>query len=276
MRVVRSLHWNHAMPPNPSLSHGFLTRTALTAFAALASLAACASSGASTTSDKHLDVSQFQKVCLSGLGDLKPTPPVDYLAIVVSGGGGPTDIGAPPVDAGLDAGSPDGGESDAARPPAGPSYGNRMVFTGVPCAGASNRASCEAKLAAASGARGATAWSSNDGYRGGIAPPPPRYAHYVYTRGDEVGALTTREELVRFLAPIENVAEAVETGGPYGDHCATVRSDPEGFAFFEVACRGSSDYPFETVTLVLRDGSRRELERSQPKDRDPGTCAPVP
>ncbi|HRG97583.1 MAG TPA: hypothetical protein PLR99_15115 [Polyangiaceae bacterium] len=256
-----------------------MTRTALTAFAALASLAslaACASSGASTTSDKHLDVSQFQKVCLSGVGDLKPTPPVDYLAIVVSGGGEPTPGPAPaPVDAGLDAGSPDGGESDAARPPA-PSYGNRTAFTGVPCASATNRAACEAKVVAASAPRGPTAWSSNDGYSGGARPPEPSYAHYVYTRGDEVGALTTRDELVRFLAPIENVAEAVETRGPYGDHCATVRSDPEGFAFFEVACRGSSDYPFETITLVLRDGSTRELARSQPKDRDPGTCAPKP
>ncbi len=269
----------------PPLSfHAFFTRAALAAVAAVASLTACSSpdtsgdagtstSGDAGTSDRHLDVSKFQKICSSGLGDMKPTPPVDYLAIVASGGL----TQGPPIDATLDAGSPDAAGSDAAPPPAGPSYDNRLSFTGVPCATATNRAACEAKLAAASAPRGPTDWSSNAGYSRGTPQPEPSYTHYVYTRGDEVGALATRAELVAFLAPIETVAEAISMlNAPYLGGCASVRSDPEGFAFFTTYCTGSSDYPVETIRLLLRDGSTRELERSQPKDAAPGACPRFP
>jgi len=248
------------------------------ALASLASLGACSSSASSpVVSDKHLDVSRFQKVCVEGIGDLKPAFPVDYLAIVASGGGGPTLEPSPElIDASLDAGSSDAAAPDAARPP-GPSYGSRLAFAGVPCATATNREECEAKLSAASAPRGMTAWSSNAGYSGGARPPEPSYAHYVYTRGDEVRAITTREDLVPFLAPIESVAEAVHTGGgPYSSSCVSVRNDPEGLAFFGVSCDTSSDYPFETITLVLRDGSQRQLERSQPTDGSASYCAPKP
>lgn len=73
--------------------------------------------------------------------------------------------------------------------------------SGTPCATATDAAACNASLAAVATTDG---WQPNQG--GGLAPYVVDYL--VYTRGDEVGTVTSYDALKTFLAPVDDVHDA--------------------------------------------------------------------
>ncbi len=78
---------------------------------------------------------------------------------------------------------------------------NVVSRSGTPCATATDAVTCNAGLTALSSADG---WQLARG--GGLAPTITEYL--VYTRGDEIGSITSYEALKTFLAPIDDVHDA--------------------------------------------------------------------
>lgn len=236
--------------------------------------AACGSSGSTDATDAgadaaqdatkepdHLDTSAFTQVCGKGVQDLVPSPDVDFLEIRSF------DPETPRFDAGL---LPDAGDAGDALP-----WGTTSVSRrGTPCATATDRGACLTKLA--STAIELSDWTSLDGYTGG-APKRREYVYYTFTRGETVGTITTRAGLLAFLGTIDSPTKAIHAAaGPRGaSACYSMRTDPDGYAFFGTTCNGIDTY-LEIVTKIGRDGSAKEIARGGPFKDTTGGCLPKP
>ena len=249
-----------------------LSRLPLSVLASVALAAACGGSASSTssgglgadggqndsgfTTSEHLDATAFPKTCGTGLAGTNPTGAFDAVEIRVTGH---------PL-----------GEADAG---AAPDY-TVLDTRGSPCATASNEAACRSAFTAAIVTT--SAWSTNDGYRGGVAPPPARYGFVVVTRGDTVSVLGTASDLLSFLAPVDTTTEAILVrSGPLGgtNACPRLRTDADGYSFIDEGCgpsTGSSYTTTETETKMARDGSITTTRTAGPFPDAQATCAPVP
>lgn len=202
----------------------------------------------------HIDPGPFPTTCSQGLAGLTPSSPVDAIEIRVTL--------EPDTDAG-----------------AGPPYTTQET-RGTPCATAANKAACQASFQSAVVA--ASDWSTNAGYSGGAAPPPPRYAYYVATKGDAVTVVSNATALATFLAPIDTVTEAIDVHhGPLGGKstCPRVRTDPDGYAFLEEGCgafSGSSSSLVESVVKVSKSGTVTTVQTAGPFPDPTGSCFPKP
>ncbi|CAN5923869.1 hypothetical protein BH11MYX4_BH11MYX4_44510 [soil metagenome] len=184
------------------------------------------------------------------LAGLRPGVPVDYLATYVEH----LDWGLPP-------------EPGPARPDAPGERWERTDTTiaGTPCANATDRAACTAKLEALRVTH--TPCSTGNG----------QYCvaqYLVYTRGDEVGTAQAVPEIARLLAPIDTKEEALYLVGLDGLalDCST-EPGPKWSAVpgggFDVLgetpdrCTTEPEPVEQVVVRVAPDGSRTELARQE-------------
>jgi bacterioferritin (cytochrome b1) len=190
-----------------------------------------------------IDASTFDtNACGDELDGVTPSSPVDYLEVRSENdisGTGPT-------------GSP-----------------NVVAKRGIPCDTAQDKVACENKLAALrpTNLQSPKAIDHFDG----------RYV--VFTRGDEVGAITTREELRTFLAPFENPKDGALLLLEFTEHrisCdgANVRPVGSGFEFRTetgFAC-GEGSHRDAHVVSISETGELAVIETERLEDGDPG-CA---
>jgi hypothetical protein len=210
----------------------------------------------------HLDTSAFTQVCGKGVTDLVPSPDVDFLEIRTF------EPETPRFDAGL---LPDAGDAGAdALPWATISVSRR----GTPCATATDRAACLTKLTSTE--IESSDWTSRDGFTGG-AFPRLAYDYYAFTRGETVGTITTRAALLAFVGTIDSPSKAIHVAaGPRGaSGCYSMRTDPDGYAFFGTTCNSMDTY-VEVVTKIGRDGRATEIARGGPFKDTKGNCLPRP
>ena len=101
--------------------------------------------------------------------------------------------------------------------------------------------------------------------------------YYTFTRGDTVGTITTRADLLPFLGTVDSPIKAIHAaGGPPGSSsCYSMRTDPDGYAFFGTTCNGMDTY-VEIVTKIGRDGRATEIARGGPFKDTKGDCLPRP
>lgn len=98
--------------------------------------------------------------------------------------------------------------------------------SGTACATATNQSTCTSALAALAPT---TAWKPSSG--GGQIET---WAYLAYTRGDQVAAITTKDAVAAFIAPVENVKDAafIATLNDYAVSCrggASVRATASGW-----------------------------------------------
>ncbi len=209
--------------------------------------------GDAFTSSGHIDPSGFPATCSKGLAGLVPVGPFDAIEIRVT---------AEPLD--------DGGVAPYTV----------QETRGTPCLNAKDKNTCKAAFAAATITT--SAWSTNAGYQGGVAPPPDRYAFYVVTRSDAVVVIATSADLATFIAPIDTLTEAIHMrSGPLGgvSVCPRVRTDADGYSFLDDGCGPFNDNTYtktEIVTKVSRDGSIARTQTAGPFPDPTLSCAPAP
>jgi len=140
---------------------------------------------------------------------------------------------------------------------------------GTPCATALDKSACENKLAALRPAK-LQSPKAIDHFDG-------RYL--VFTRGDEVSAVTTREELQTFLAPFENPKDGALLLLEFTEHSfdcegANVRPAGSGFEFRTqtgFAC-GEGTHRDANIVSISSEGELAVIETERLEDGDPG-CA---
>lgn len=123
------------------------------------------------------------------------------------------------------------------RPAGGPALEN-VWPVGVACAHAGDPSDCERRLGALTGA-------------------------YVYTRGDEVGAITTPEEIAAFLAPIDTLDEAGSVAQAARYQCwicdsgnqSRVSETPDGYVVERMLHASADGRESSATVTVSRDGS---------------------
>jgi hypothetical protein len=210
--------------------------------------------GGDGSTSGHIDPGPFPTTCSQGLAGLTPAGAFDAIQIRVT------------LEANADAGS-------------GAPY-TIQETRGTPCATAVNGAACNASFQSA--LVGTSSWSTNAGYSGGAAPPPPRYAFYVVTKGDTVTAIASPADLATFLAPVDTVTEAIDLHhGPLGgtSTCPRIRTDADGYSFLEEGCAsfsGSGSTLKETVVKISRSGSESIVQTAGPFPDPAGECIPKP
>jgi hypothetical protein len=160
--------------------------------------------------------------------NLTPGVPVDYVELRRQSVVNPNYYG------------PDGGRADAGSPPTL----TTLSAKGTPCTTAANHDACVAALAAAKLDTTSQGWG--DGSAGGmVAPPTIDRDFLVYTRGDEVGIIRTKEELVAFFGAVDTLEEArlllLANGYPF--YCSAPGADPAA------GWRKNADGSFELVAL---------------------------
>jgi hypothetical protein len=190
-----------------------------------------------------IDPSAFEtNVCGDELEGVTPSSPVDYLEVR--------------------------SENDlSGMPPTGPV--SVIAKRGTPCATAHDKAACENTLAA---------------LRPTNLQSPKAFDHFdgrylVFTRGDEVGAITTREDLQTFLAPFENPKDGALLLLEFTEHrisCdgANVRPVGSGFEFRTetgFAC-GEGTHRDAHVVSISSTGDLAVIETERLEDGDPN-CA---
>lgn len=213
--------------------------------------AACGSSVATACGEaepSRSTPSQLENACtgtsFSMVGGFTPGTPVDWLAFRNEHATAP----AAPPDAG-----------DASAPPSTVSSGEER---GAPCSGATNREACLQQLAAI---RVVKDCKSIFGCSA---------TYLVFTRGDEIGVLTTNEEVTRFLLPIDTKEEAFYVANRSDPGRLQVRCNAEPQAKYFVHPNGDGvDVTFtvhrscpegtldELVVHVSADGTVTEKER---------------
>ena len=207
-------------------------------------------SGGTTTG--HIDPTPFPATCSKGLAGLNPPGAFDAIEIRVT---------AEPLD------------NDASAP-----------FTvqetrGTPCALAKDKPTCKAAFDAATVTT--SDWSTNANYKGGVAPPPARYAFYVITQADAVRVIAKTADLVAFIAQIDSPTEAIQLrNGPLGgtSDCPRIRTDADGYSFLDEGCNpymGSTYTKNETVTKVARNGSIAITLTAGPFPDPTYSCTPL-
>ncbi len=162
-------------------------------------------------------------VCDDELAGVTPSEPVDYLAVR----------------------SDQDPQGTGAQPP------ETVVERGTPCATAQDKAACKSKLDALrpTDLQSPKAVDFFDG----------RYV--VFTRGDEVGAVTTRADLQTFLAPFENPKDGALLLAEFTEHrisCddSNARAAGKGFEFRTesgIAC-GSGTHLDANIVAVSSTG----------------------
>lgn len=146
--------------------------------------------------------------------------------------------------------------------------GNAVLSAGDPCATAGYESKCEADFAALTAA---------SGFR--VECRPGACEHYLaYTRGDEVKALTSRDDVVAFLGDIDTPTEAqlVAWVDGYGmPSCGTKQGNPvkQGKAWVLSATKMVSDCPIQVDNFRLSVGADAKIKvLSQKKGRGGGGC----
>ncbi len=184
-----------------------------------------------------IDASTFEtNVCGDELEGVTPSSPVDYLEVR--------------------------SENDlSGMPPTGPV--NVIAKRGTPCATAKDKSVCENKLAALrpTGLQSPKAFDHFEG----------RYL--VFTRGDEVGAITTADDLRTFLAPFENPKDGALLLLEFTEHrisCdgANVRAVGSGFEFRTetgFAC-GEGTHSDANVVSIASTGGLAVIETERLED----------
>ncbi len=144
-----------------------------------------------------------------------------------------------------------------------------VSMRGTPCATATSAAACATALAAP---RPTTGWPQTAGDR------EPTVRYLVFTRGDEVGAVTSLDALGSFLAPIETGAEAafLVTQTNLNLECGSnnLRAAGTGFELLAntgFAC-GAGTHRDANLVSVSREGVLRLLD-TEVIERGSSNCA---
>ncbi len=215
----------------------------------------------------------------------RPASPVDYLAFRTESMSyrydvGLSDAGSEDGDAGVDL-TPDGGR-------AADGWTRTLSEpTGEPCAGATDRAGCQKRF------EELRLLTSCDSTQSASSTAQCRLQHLVYTRGDEIGTVSTREEMIAFLGAIDTKEEALRIAQYEGLRAVCSASGPRsGWKAvtngFELSLQtgggcssGGSDVD-EVLVRVTSDGrseivSRRLLREEGPctEGRRPAGLRPV-
>lgn len=137
---------------------------------------------------------------------------------------------------------------------------NDRDAVGSPCSGATDAASCQAQLAALPLSTDTSFFTHVDWGPGSLRP------FLVYTRGDEVGALRDRAQMLALLGAIDSPAKAwlVARQAGYVAQCEAPWLRSDGTAFVLWTSLEVSSCPFRFVEVLVRvdvDGTVTELER---------------
>lgn len=148
------------------------------------------------------------------------------------------------------------------------------VEAGTPCATAKDEAKCLAAL---------DALVPREGIGKSCGPGECTYSFYVFTRGDEVGALADEAALARFVAPIDNPYEAALVANGLADAMGCSADDrigarsvgdawevtfTSGYSDDDDRCGGLARF-YDTVRA---DGTKGDARRviTKPNDRPCG------